>query len=182
MLPYSKADDTAYAATFDARLSLRLRAAETMDIPSLWADITGRDAATSEITWTFANGATSDDLWVHFTARDGWAYDDLIEALSGAVTLNGDPVASDYTQFAIESETDAGRVTALQVGVGVLGVDVDRRVEVDLGLVELLLGGEQATAKDQSRGVAIVDVEGAGVLVDGALAEVLTLEDPAKEG
>ena len=40
------------------------------------------------------DGELTDDLWVHFDAQDGWAYDDLIETLSGAVTLSGDLIAS----------------------------------------------------------------------------------------
>ncbi len=112
VLPYTKANDTAYAATFDARLSLRLRADDAIDIESLWADISGYGAETSNITWTAADGEMSDDLWVHFTAQDGWIFEEWIEALSGAVTLSGDPVVSDYARFKIENETDASNRNA----------------------------------------------------------------------
>ena len=103
---------SAYAATFDARLSLRLRADDAMDLQSLWADVTGYGAETSNITWTTADGEMSNDLWVHFDTQDGWIYDDLIEALVGAVTLSGDPIASDYVRFLVESEIDASNGNA----------------------------------------------------------------------
>ena len=107
VLPYTRVDDTAYAATFDARLSLRLRADDAIDIQSLWGEITGYGTKISDITWMRADGDATGDLWINYDAQDGWPFDDLIEALSGAVTLSGDPVVSDYAQFMIESETEA---------------------------------------------------------------------------
>ena len=110
VLPYTRADGTTYSATFDARLSLRLRADDAIDIRSLWADITSYGTETSDITWMKVDGDAADDLWINYDAQDGWPFDDLIEALSGAVTLSGDPVVSDYAQFLTESENAATEV------------------------------------------------------------------------